>query len=266
MRGLTRFPGGGGKGASCLEDMLLYVECGCYLSGASRGARVLRHSLSGRLFGLSKVQGPDRRGWLESRRLPRVPALSSKLFSGRRGVHARLATAPATPLHAQMRYYPSSRSRKVEQQCQGVAEVLLGVCQRRYFLRGGEEPQEPTWDSYLRGGHPGFGTLGVALRKNLAAQWWESVVVFREQVLAVDAPLHRSPNAGGALPGAACRVVQPAALWDVLRAGELSAEQKLASLEKMLEASGMLRDSLLRGMLFRCLQKAEAATLRFRPN
>ncbi|KAJ6656499.1 hypothetical protein lerEdw1_003788 [Lerista edwardsae] len=198
---------------------------------------------------LKQVQGPDRRGWLESRRLPRVPTFNSRLFTGRPGVHARLATAPATPLHAQLRCYPSSRSSKVEQRRQGVAEALLGICQRRHFLRGGEEPQELTWDSYLRGGHPGFGTLGVALRKNLAAQWWESVVVFREQVLAVDAPLHRSPSAGGALAGAAFRVVQPAALWDVLRNEELSAEQKLASLEKMLNAAGMLRDSLLRGAL-----------------
>ncbi|XP_066472063.1 DNA polymerase subunit gamma-2 [Tiliqua scincoides] len=204
--------------------------CGCPLSRASAGVRAARRSLPGWLFECSK-HCPGRRGWLESQRWPLLPG--SRLFAGGPGVHSRLARS----------------SGRVEQQRQGVAEPLLDICQRRHFLRGGLEQQKPTWDAYLRGGHPGFGTLGVELRKNLAAQWWESVVVFREQVLAVDAPLQRSPNAGGAPLGAAFRVVQPAALGDALKNEELSTQQKLASLEKVLRASGILRDSLLPGAL-----------------
>ncbi|XP_036079388.1 DNA polymerase subunit gamma-2, mitochondrial isoform X3 [Rousettus aegyptiacus] len=75
-------------------------------------------------------------------------------------------------------------------------EALLEICQRRHFLSGTK--RQITRDSLLTGCHSGFGPLGIELRKNLAAEWWSSVVVFREQVFPVDA-LHHEP--GPAPPG-----------------------------------------------------------------
>ncbi|XP_019493290.1 PREDICTED: DNA polymerase subunit gamma-2, mitochondrial isoform X2 [Hipposideros armiger] len=77
------------------------------------------------------------------------------------------------------------------------SEALVEICQRRHFLSGTK--RHISRDSLLTGCHFGFGPLGIELRKNLAAQWWSSVVVFREQqVFPVDA-LHHEP--GPSLPG-----------------------------------------------------------------
>ncbi|XP_065766823.1 DNA polymerase subunit gamma-2 isoform X3 [Muntiacus reevesi] len=75
------------------------------------------------------------------------------------------------------------------------SEELVEICQKRRFLSGAK--QQLSRDSLLNGCHPGLGPLGIELRKNLAAEWWSSVVVFREQVFPVDA-LHREP--GPSLP------------------------------------------------------------------
>ncbi|XP_031208086.1 DNA polymerase subunit gamma-2, mitochondrial isoform X3 [Mastomys coucha] len=75
-------------------------------------------------------------------------------------------------------------------------EALVDLCRRRHFLSG-TAPQLST-AALLSGCHSGFGPLGVELRKNLASQWWSSMVVFREQVFAVDS-LHQQP--GSSQPG-----------------------------------------------------------------
>ncbi|XP_055582975.1 DNA polymerase subunit gamma-2, mitochondrial [Falco cherrug] len=106
---------------------------------------------------------------------------------------------------------------------------LLEVCRRRHFLRGGAEPQP--WRAYLSGCHPGFGPLGAALRANLAAQWWDSALAFREQVFAADAPL-QGPPAGQGL-----RLLRPEALGDRRPGGAA------------LGAAWTLRESLLPGAL-----------------
>ncbi|XP_027373497.1 DNA polymerase subunit gamma-2, mitochondrial isoform X2 [Bos indicus x Bos taurus] len=71
------------------------------------------------------------------------------------------------------------------------SEPLVEICRKRRFLSGTK--QQLSRDSLLNGCHPGLGPLGIELRKNLAAEWWSSVVVFREQVFPVDA-LHREPD------------------------------------------------------------------------
>lgn len=125
------------------------------------------------------------------------------------------------------------------------SEALLEICQRRHFLSGSK--QQLSRDSLLSGCHPGFGPLGVELRKNLAAEWWTSVVVFREQVFPVDA-LHHEP--GPLLPGdSAFRLVSAETLREILQDKELSKEQLVAFLENVLKTSGKLRENLLHGML-----------------
>ncbi|XP_002748198.1 DNA polymerase subunit gamma-2 isoform X1 [Callithrix jacchus] len=124
-------------------------------------------------------------------------------------------------------------------------EALLKICQRRHFLSGSR--QQHSRDSLLSGCHPGFGPLGVELRKNLAAEWWTSVVVFREQVFPVDA-LHHDP--GPSLPGdSGFRLVSAETLREILQDKELSKEQLVAFLENVLKTSGKLRENLLHGAL-----------------
>lgn len=64
------------------------------------------------------------------------------------------------------------------------SEALVDICRRRHFLSGTRLQLSP--DCLLNGRHPGLGPWGVELRRNLAAEWWSSVVVFREQVFPVD--------------------------------------------------------------------------------
>ncbi|XP_006833647.1 PREDICTED: DNA polymerase subunit gamma-2, mitochondrial [Chrysochloris asiatica] len=125
------------------------------------------------------------------------------------------------------------------------SEALLEICQRRHFFRG-TQPQLSR-ESLLSGCHPGFGPLGIELRKNLATEWWSSVVVFREQVFPVHA-LHHAP--GPPLPGdGAFRLVSAESLREILQDKELSKEQLVAFLENLLGTSGKLRESLLHGAL-----------------
>ncbi|XP_030362186.1 DNA polymerase subunit gamma-2, mitochondrial isoform X3 [Strigops habroptila] len=126
-------------------------------------------------------------------------------------------------------------------------EELLEVCWRRHFLRGGAEPRPALpWRAYLSGCHPGFGPLGVALRGNLVSQWWDSALPFREQVLAVDVPLH-GPPAAAAPQG--LRLLRSEALSEALRGRGCGQEQGGPSLEQVLGAAGVLRESLLPGAL-----------------
>lgn len=124
-------------------------------------------------------------------------------------------------------------------------EELLEVCWRRQFLRGRAEPRP--WRAYLSGCHPGFGPLGVALRGNLAAQWWDSALALREQVLAVDAPVHGPPAAGAAPAGQGLQLLHTETLRRALRGRGGSLEPGGPSVEEMLGSAGMLRESLLPG-------------------
>ncbi|XP_012515000.1 PREDICTED: DNA polymerase subunit gamma-2, mitochondrial [Propithecus coquereli] len=125
------------------------------------------------------------------------------------------------------------------------SEELLEICQRRHFLNGTK--RQLSRDSLLSGCHPGFGPLGIELRKNLASEWWSSVVVFREQVFPVDA-LHHEP--GPSLPGdSAFRLVSAETLREILQDKELSEEQLVAFLENLLKTSGKLRENLFHGAL-----------------
>lgn len=124
-------------------------------------------------------------------------------------------------------------------------EELLEVCRRRRFLRGGAEPRP--WRAYLSGCHPGLGPLGVALRANLAAQWWDSALALREQVLAVDAPVHGPPAAGAAPARQGLRLLHTETLREALRGRGGSQEPGDPSLEEVLGSAGMLRESLLPG-------------------
>nr|XP_056715953.1 DNA polymerase subunit gamma-2, mitochondrial [Euleptes europaea] len=227
-------------------------SCGC-CSRVRVGARRSWWFLWVRHFGLFKDLKGVRRGWLDRHRqlpegVPWVRAQSLRPPVERPGVQSRLLRGSAVPILAEERFHTGPHS-NAGQQHNGAAEALLDIGERRHFLRRGETPQQRTWDSYLKGGYPRFGPLGVELRKNLAAQWWETIVLFREQVFAVDAPVHDSSKAVETPLGECLRVVPTKTLLEMLKNECLSKQELLASLEKMLKASGMLRDSLLHDAL-----------------
>ncbi|KAM8774002.1 DNA polymerase subunit gamma-2 isoform 2-T2 [Rhynchonycteris naso] len=125
------------------------------------------------------------------------------------------------------------------------SEALAEICERRHFLRGTKG--QISRESLLSGCHPGVGPLGFELRKNLAAEWWSSVVVFREQVFPVDTPHH---ELGPSLPGdSAFRLVSSETLREILQDKELSKEQLVEFLDSLLKTSGKLRENLLHGAL-----------------
>lgn len=126
-------------------------------------------------------------------------------------------------------------------------EALVDLCRRRHFLSG--TPQQLSTAALLSGCHSGFGPLGVELRKNLASQWWSSMVVFREQVFAVDS-LHHEPSSLQP-EDSAFRLVSPECIREILQDKELSKEQLVAFLENLLKTSGKLRETLLHGMALR---------------
>ncbi|XP_072602924.1 DNA polymerase subunit gamma-2 isoform X4 [Vulpes vulpes] len=125
------------------------------------------------------------------------------------------------------------------------SQELVEICRRRRFFSGSK--RQLSQHSLLNGCHSGFGPLGIELRKNLAAEWWSSVAVVREQVFPVDA-LHHEP--GPTLPGdSAFRLVSAETLREILQDKELSKEQLVAFLENLLKTSGKLRENLLHGAL-----------------
>lgn len=171
-------------------------------------------------------------------------------FGGRvDGGQAERLTEGGSPLAGPLRSHEElsqgSESREASESGEG-SEALVEICRRRHFLSGTK--QHISRDSLLTGCHSGFGPLGIELRKNLAAEWWSSVVVFREQqVFPVDA-LHHEP--GPSLPGdSAFRLVSAETLREILQDKELSKEQLVAFLENLLKTSGKLRENLLHGML-----------------
>ncbi|XP_036925903.1 DNA polymerase subunit gamma-2, mitochondrial isoform X2 [Sturnira hondurensis] len=154
----------------------------------------------------------------------------------------------SSPLGGPMRSHAElpagSEPREAQESGEG-SEALVEICQRRHFLSGIK--QQISRDSLLSGCHSGFGPLGLELRKNLATEWWSSVVVFREQVFPVDA-VH--VESGPSLPGDSdFRLVSAGTLREILQDKELSKEQLVAFLENLLKTSGKLRENLLHGAL-----------------
>eukprot|EP00069_Balaena_mysticetus_P010116 bmy_06551T0 len=149
------------------------------------------------------------------------------------------------PLRSHAELPPVSEPREGPESGGEESEALVEICQKRRFLSGTK--RQLSRDSLLSGCHPGLGPLGIELRKNLATEWWSSVVVFREQVFPVDA-LHHEP--GPSLPGdSAFRLVSAETLREILQDKELSKEQLGAFLENLLKTSGKLRENLLHGAL-----------------
>ncbi|MEQ2174814.1 hypothetical protein GOODEAATRI_011627 [Goodea atripinnis] len=118
--------------------------------------------------------------------------------------------------------------------------TLLQLCADRYFISPGESNAE----LFRRGWSCIYGPLGLELRRNLLQQWWHSVTGSRVRVFGVNTPsssLER--GAGGA------RVVESELFQQILDQSELSREQLIQELNRLLLSSPSVRTSLLQGAL-----------------
>ncbi|XP_014893467.1 DNA polymerase subunit gamma-2, mitochondrial isoform X1 [Poecilia latipinna] len=118
--------------------------------------------------------------------------------------------------------------------------TLLQLCADRYYISPGESNSE----LFRRGWSCSYGPLGVELKRNLLQQWWHSVTGSRAWVFGVNT-VSNSPvrAAGGA------RVVQSEPFQQILDQSELSREQLIQKLNRLLLSSPSVRTSLLQGAL-----------------
>ncbi|KAM4689925.1 DNA polymerase subunit gamma-2 [Rhinophrynus dorsalis] len=121
-------------------------------------------------------------------------------------------------------------------------DALYDLCQRRHFLSG----QSLTRTSVLRGCH-GLGPLGVELKRNLVSQWWESMVLCREQVLGIHT-LHHMPRRSSPSENPLLSIGAES-LKRLLQNRESTGDQLLWRLEASAEDYEILRPELLYGAL-----------------
>ncbi|PWA32734.1 hypothetical protein CCH79_00012521 [Gambusia affinis] len=118
--------------------------------------------------------------------------------------------------------------------------TLLQLCADRYYISPGESNSE----LFRRGWSCNYGPLGVELRRNLLQQWWHSVTGSRAWVFGVNT-VSSNPDRG---TGGA-RVIESERLQQILEQSELSREQLIQKLNRLLLSSPSVRTSLLQGAL-----------------
>ncbi|XP_038632410.1 DNA polymerase subunit gamma-2, mitochondrial isoform X2 [Scyliorhinus canicula] len=124
----------------------------------------------------------------------------------------------------------------------GFTETLVELCQSRHFITG----DIITKDALINGWY-NYGHLGMELKKNLASEWWDSVVLSKEQVFGVMTP--------HTLMGSQCSdnrsvsLIETAALKVLLNNNDLTKEEIVALLKDSLEESIILRSNLLQGAI-----------------
>lgn len=116
--------------------------------------------------------------------------------------------------------------------------TLLQLCADRHYISPGESNAE----LFRRGWSCSYGPLGVELRRNLLQQWWHSVTGSREWVLGVN-------TVSSSLEGAAgvARVVESERFQQILGQSDLSREQLIQKLNRLLLTSPSVRTGLLQG-------------------
>ncbi|KAM4662090.1 DNA polymerase subunit gamma-2 isoform 1-T2 [Discoglossus pictus] len=121
-------------------------------------------------------------------------------------------------------------------------EVLFDLCRCRHFISG----DKLTRTSLLQGCHS-LGPLGIEIKKNLVTQWWNSVVLYREQVLSIDTLCHQ-PR-GFKSQDKTLATICTDSLDQLLQNDGLTKDQLIASLENTRREYGVLRQDLLYGAL-----------------
>ncbi|XP_059509840.1 uncharacterized protein polg2 [Stegostoma tigrinum] len=124
----------------------------------------------------------------------------------------------------------------------GFTEALIELCQSRHFITGDIITQESVTNGWYNYGH-----LGMEFKKNLASEWWNSMVLSREQVFGVATPhklmsFHNSDNRS-------LRLVESTALQVPSGNKDLTKEEIVALLDNVLKQSTVVRPDLLKGAI-----------------
>ncbi|KAM8945727.1 DNA polymerase subunit gamma-2 [Pelodytes ibericus] len=143
-------------------------------------------------------------------------------------------------LHTYQNLIYSIQRRYSEGSNEQINDVLFNLCKRRHFITADKLSKT----SLLKGCHS-LGPLGKELKKNLVSQWWNSVVLYREQVLAIGTMHH--------IPPPHCSFSEKP-LVTVWSKSHLTLDQKSSLLENSIQQHGVLRQDLLYGALLQYVQ------------
>ncbi|KAG8446066.1 hypothetical protein GDO86_013802 [Hymenochirus boettgeri] len=121
-------------------------------------------------------------------------------------------------------------------------DILTDLCQRRHFISG----DGLTYTSLMQGSHT-LGPLGVEMRRSLVSQWWNSVILSREDVLPIDT-LHLLPREANLSKSLVMALNLEHIKGHILNQN-VNHEQLISSLQGPAGNCGFLRQELLYGAL-----------------
>lgn len=121
----------------------------------------------------------------------------------------------------------------------GLTETLIELCQNRQLLSGDKITQDMLVNGYFNYGH-----LGMELKRNLVTNWWDSMVLSREQVFGVQSPHQLKGNQNS--DNKSMKLVDVATLQVPLDKQDTNGEG-IFSLKDRLKEYIVLRPNLLQG-------------------
>ncbi|XP_043570973.1 DNA polymerase subunit gamma-2, mitochondrial [Chiloscyllium plagiosum] len=124
----------------------------------------------------------------------------------------------------------------------GFTEAVIELCQSRHFITGDIITQDALTNGWYNYGH-----LGMELNKNLATEWWDSMVLSREQVFGVATP-HKLVDCQSS-DNRSLRLIETPALQVPSGNKDVTKEEIVALLDNVLKESTILRPNLLKGAI-----------------
>ncbi|KAM3624571.1 uncharacterized protein V6R79_025025 [Siganus canaliculatus] len=127
--------------------------------------------------------------------------------------------------------------------------ALVQLCVDRYYVSPGQTDVE----LFQRGMSCSYGPLGMELRRNLLEQWWHSVTRSTAQVFGIKTLSSSQDMAtNGQL-----RMVESESVQEILKQHQLSKEQLIKQIQKLLQKSPSVRTNLLQGALMQFVPSLE---------
>uniref|UniRef100_A0AAQ4QQY5 Polymerase (DNA directed), gamma 2, accessory subunit n=1 Tax=Gasterosteus aculeatus aculeatus TaxID=481459 RepID=A0AAQ4QQY5_GASAC len=120
---------------------------------------------------------------------------------------------------------------------------FMQLCVDRHYV----SPGHTNTELFQRGVSCVYGPLGVELRRNLLEQWWRSVTRSSAQVFGINTLCRSRDTATGGR--GQLGIVESGCLKHLIEKHELSKEQLIQELEKLIQRSTSLRTDFLQGAL-----------------
>lgn len=117
----------------------------------------------------------------------------------------------------------------------------MQLCVDRHYV----SPGHTNTELFQRGVSCVYGPLGVELRRNLLEQWWRSVTRSSAQVFRINTLCRSRDTATGGR--GQLGIVESGCLKHLIEKQELSKEQLIQELEKLIQRSTSLRTDFLQG-------------------